>query len=255
VQTIAVTNQKGGSGKTTTAVNLAAALGELRERVLVIDLDPQASASAWFNRASEEKEKGLLEVFTGNVHLSDLVADTDVPGVSIVPASPWLVGIEHTMAGKAGSQTVFRRALAGLRGEFSYVLVDCPPALGFLSVSALGACQSVFVPVEARVMALAGLASLMQTVEWVREQLNPDLALCGILACRVDTRTNLSKDVVARLRERFGALVFKTVIRESVRLAEAPSFHQPITVYAPQSAGAEDHRAAAREFVRRAKKG
>jgi len=135
------------------------------------------------------------------------------------------------------------------------VLVDCPPSLGFLSVAALVACQHVFVPVEAHVMALAGLAALTQTVERVRERLNPDLALSGILACRVDTRTNLAKDVVARLRERFGTLVFETVIRESVRLAEAPSFHQPITTYAPESAGADDHRAAARELVRRAKKG
>jgi chromosome partitioning protein len=260
VQTLAVINQKGGSGKTTTAVNLAAALGELGERVLVVDLDPQASASAWFNRARPSEEKGLIEVFTGNVHLSDLVAETDVAGVSLVPASGWLVGIEKTLAGEVGSETIFRRALARLRGSgraaaYSYVLVDCPPALGFLSVAALAACHQVFVPVEAHVMALSGLAALTHTVETVRERLNPELTLSGILACRVDSRTTLAREVVARLRERFGALVFKTVIRENVRLAEAPSFHQPITVYAPNSPGAADYRATARELVRRATKG
>lgn len=246
MRTIAVTNQKGGSGKTTTAVNLAATLAELQHRVLLIDLDPQGSASAWMNRTNDAR--GLLDVFTGNVHLVDLVTDTDVPGVSLVPASPWLVSIERTMAGEVGAETVFRRALARLPPHWDYVLADCPPAVGFLGVAALAGCQDVLVPVEAHTMALAGLAALLHTVERVRDRLNDALVIRAILACRVDGRTNLAREVVERLRDRFGPLVLTAIIRENVRLAEAPSFHQPITTYAPASAGAEDYRAVAREL-------
>jgi chromosome partitioning protein len=249
MRTIAVTNQKGGSGKTTTVVNLAAALAELRRRVLVIDLDPQASASAWFGQTITDR--GVLEVFTENVHLAALVAKTDVPGVDVIPASPWLMSVEKATAGEVGAETIFRRALGKLPASWDDVLVDCPPSLGFLAVAALVGCREVLVPVEARVMALAGVAALVQTVERVRERLNPSLSIGAILACRVDTRTNLSRDVVEQLRQRFGSLMLQTVIRENVRLAEAPSFHQPITTYAGDSAGAEDYRAAARELVRR----
>lgn len=251
MRTIAVTNQKGGSGKTTTAVNLAAALGELRRRVLVLDLDPQGSASDWFGVTRDPSARGLLDVFTDNVHLADLVAGTDVAGVSVVPASAWLVSIEKQMAGEVGAETILRRAVRRLAADYDDLLMDCPPSLGFLSIAALVAADAVLVPVEARTMALAGLASLVQTVERVRERLNPALVLDALLPCRVDTRTNLSRDVVEQLRERFGPLVLKAVIRENVRLAEAPSFHQPITVYAPESAGGEDYRAAARELVHR----
>lgn len=253
MRTIAVTNQKGGSGKTTTVVNLAAALAELRRRVLVLDLDPQASASAWLGQTTTDR--GLLDVFTDNVHLADLVSDTDVDGIDLIPASPWLLSVEKATAGEVGAETILRRALAKLPASWDDVLVDCPPSLGFLSVAALVGCRDVLVPVEARVMALAGVAALVQTVERVRERLNPALTMTAMLACRVDTRTNLSRDVVEQLRERFGPLMLHTVIRESVRLAEAPSFHQPITTYAGESAGAEDYRAAARELVRRWTKG
>jgi chromosome partitioning protein len=246
MRTLALTNQKGGSGKTTTAVNLAAAMAELRQRVLLIDLDPQASASAWLNRPSTER--GLYDVFTENSRLVSLISETDVPNVSLIPASSWLVNIERAMAGDVGAETLLRRAVERLPADWDYVLLDCPPHLGFLSVAALVAARDVLVPVEAHVMALSGLAALVQTIERVRERLNAELTLRAILACRVDVRTNLARDVVERLRERFGPLVLKAIIRESVRLAEAPSFHQPITSYAPSSAGAEDYRAVAREL-------
>jgi chromosome partitioning protein len=250
LRTIAVTNQKGGSGKTTTAVNLAAALGERGYRTLVVDLDPQHSASSWL--AVVDDGQGLLDVFTGKRTLVELVRKTTAPGVDIVTAGRWLLSVEPTLAVEPGKETLFRRALSRLPADrWSFVLVDCPPSLGLLVISALAACDEVLVPVEAHVMALAGLAALTETVERVRERLNPGLNITAIVACRVDARTNLAGDVVERLRERFGDLVLKAVVRENVRLAEAPSFMQPITLYAPDSAGAVDYRAVAKELVGR----
>jgi chromosome partitioning protein len=251
MRTVAVANQKGGSGKTTTAVNLAAALGEQGHRVLLIDLDPQASASQWFS--VQDDGRGLLDVFTRNTSLSSLTRNTSVEGVDVVPGSPWLANVETVLAGEVGRETLLRHAIASLPPRWAFVLCDCPPSLGLLSLSAFVACSEVFVPVEARTMALSGLAALWHTVERVQERLNPELRVSGLLACRVDVRTNLSRDVVTRLRERFGPLVFNTVIHENVRLAEAPSF-APITVYAPASSGAADYRAAAAEFVARGRK-
>lgn len=250
MRTIAVANQKGGSGKTTSAVNLAAALAELRQRVLVVDLDPQGSASSWLGVA--ESGPGLMDVFKGDkVHVADLAHVTAIDGVSAIAASPWLATAERAVAGEVGAETLLRAAFGQLPRRWDVVLVDCPPTLGFLTVSALVACRELLIAVEAHVMALAGLAALLQTTERIRERLNPQLTIAGILPCRVDTRTRLARDVVERLRERFGPQVFQATIRESVRLAEAPSFQQPITAYAPESAGAEDYRAAARELLKR----
>lgn len=255
MRTIAIANQKGGSAKTTTAVNLAAALAERRLRVCLVDLDPQGSASSWLG-VPPAAGWGLLDALEGhNVHVEDLAHDTAVADLSVLPASPWLATAEKTIAGEVGAETLLRAALArSPRARWDVLILDCPPSLGFLTVSALVACRELLIPVEAHVMALAGLASLLQTVERIRERLNPALDVSAILACRVDTRTNLARDVVARLREKFGPLVMHTVIRESVRLAEAPSFGQPITVYAPTSTGAEDYRAAAGELVKREKR-
>ena len=246
----AVTNQKGGSGKTTTAVNLGAALGERGKRVLLVDLDSQASASSWLGVNDAGKE--ILEVFTEGRDLLSLVRETAAPGVDLIAASSWLVGVEKAMAGEVGGETIFRKALAALpRGRWDFVLMDCPPSLGFLALSALVAAHEVLVPVETRVMALKGMADLVRTVERIQERLNPKLELSAVLACRVDSRTNLSGEVVDRLRSRFGKRVLKAMVRENVRLAEAPSFAQPITVYAPGSAGAEDYRAVAQELLGR----
>lgn len=252
MRVFAAVNQKGGSGKTTTAVNLGAALAEKGRRVLVLDLDPQASASAWLG--VKDGGKGLLEVFTQGAALAPLVKPTAVPNLEVVPSSSWLLGVERALAGEPGAETILRRAIAKLPGRWDYVLLDCPPTLGLLAVSALTAADEVLVPVEAHVMALAGLASLTQTVDLVRDRLNPELAIGAILACRVDMRTNLSREVVGSLRDRFKGLVLKTVVRENVRLAEAPSFSQPITTYAPESAGAEDYRSAAAEILSRGKR-
>ena len=249
MRTLAFVNQKGGVGKTTSAVNVAAALAEEGKKVLLLDLDPQGCASAWCGVQADGK--GLLEVLSGNGSLSDLVAVSAIPGVGVVPASEWLSSADRSLAGEVGAETILRKAVHRLPKRWDFLLVDCPPALGLLVVSSLVACREVFVPVEASTMALGGLARLVQTVDRVRERLNPDLRLAHILAVRVDSRTNLARDVVDRLRERFGDLVLETVVRESVRFREAWSFGKPITTYDPKGTGAEDYRAVSHELLTR----
>jgi len=251
MRTIAVMNQKGGSAKTTTTVNLAAALGMLGKKVLVADLDPQANATGWLGAADG---KGVFEVLTGEKKLLEIVKPSSAAGVDSVPGSAWLAGAERTLAGEVGAELVFRKALERLPEKWDVVLVDCPPAIGLLSISALAACEEVLIPCEAHTMALSGLAGLVQTLERVRERLNPELELAGVLACRVDGRTRLSEEVVATLRDRFGKDVFRTVVRENVRLAECFSFAQSIFDYDPRSTGAEDYAAAAKELIARAAK-
>jgi chromosome partitioning protein len=246
---LAVINQKGGSGKTTTTVNLAAALGERGKRVLVVDLDPQASATFWFGVS--DGGKGLLDVLGDRATLGEQVQATATLGVDLVPSSTWLAGAEKVLAGVAGAETGLRRQVRKLpRDRWDYLLFDCPPSLGLLAISALAAADEMLIPVEAHVMALAGVAQIIKTAEVVRERHNGELELTGVVACRVDGRTRHTQEVVEQLRARFGKLVFKTVIRENIRLAEAWSFAQPITVYDPKCHGAEDYRALAGEVVR-----
>jgi len=248
MRTLAITNNKGGSGKTTTAVCLAAALAELGKKVLVIDLDPQASSSSWLG--VKDEGKGLLGVFTDNGNLAAIVREAP-SGLDVIPSSAWMASAEKSLAGEVGAELLFRKAMRKLPERWDFVFVDCPPALGLLTVSALVAVEEVLVPVEASVLALTGLAQLLRTVEAVKDRLNPELAISAILACRVDYRTNLSQEVERMLREKFGRLVLKTVIRENVRLREAPSFAKPITLYDPRSSGAEDYRAVAEELLKR----
>jgi len=251
MRVIAVTNQKGGSGKTTTAVNLAAALAQLGRRVLVLDLDPQASTSAWLG--VRDGGTGLLDALVAEDggSLAGLIRPASAPGVDLIPASPRLASAERHLAETLGGERILLGLLRALpRDRWHYLLIDCPPALGQLTINALAAAGEILVPVEASTMAVAGLAGLLRTFAQARRHLNSDLAICGIFACRVDGRTLLARDVVAALRETFPELALATAIRESVRLREAWGHAQPIDRFAPRSSGAEDYRCLALEIAR-----
>jgi chromosome partitioning protein len=245
---IAIINQKGGAGKTTTTVSLGAALAERDKRVLIIDLDPQYSATTWL--AIHPVGRGVFDLFaeTEKTQLQDLIQPTTTPNLSLIGSSAWLVGAEKALAAEPGAEIILRDKLSTVENDFEYVLIDCPPTLGVLSVNALTAVNEVLVPVAAQVMNLHGIAQLHQTIELVKKRLNPQLRFAGILACRLDQRTNHGPEIVAKLRSRFPE-TFLTTIRENVKLAECPSMGEPITSYAPSSAGAEDYRALAEELM------
>lgn len=253
MRTIAVAMQKGGSGKTTTAVNLAATLAEAGQRVLLVDVDPQANATSWY--AVHEAGKAMFACLCENARIDTIITKTNTDGVAVAPASTWLVGAERALATEVGAETLLRRRLRDVASHYDVALIDTPPTLGILTVAALVAADQVLVPVAAHVLALNGLAQLLDTIATVRDRLNDRLEVLGIVPCRLDGRTRHGAEVVAELRKRFPAETFVTVIRENIRLAEAPSFGQPITSYDTKSAGADDYRALAGEVLARWGKG
>jgi len=243
MRTVAVANHKGGSAKTTTTVSLAGALGEAGHDVLVIDMDPQGSASAWLG--VPDPDVTVMEAIRGRDPLAHLIYETTAPGVHLVAASPDLVAMDRRS--ETDIALGFMRALEHLPARWDVVLVDCPPSLGYLAIAPLTVCREALIPVEAHYMALAGVTSLVETMEQIRSRLNPSLKLAGVVACRVN-RTTHARAVVARLAHRYPEAIVRTQIRESIRLAEAASFRLPITSYAPDSAGAEDYRSLAVEM-------
>ena len=254
MRTIAVINQKGGSAKTTTSVCLGATLAERGKKVLLIDLDPQFSATTWM--AVHAVGRGVFDLFAEpeKTNLQSLVHPTATPGLSLVGSSAWLVGAEKALSTEPGAETVLREKLTALDHSFDYVLLDCPPTLGVLTVNALTAVSEVLVPVACHVMSLQGLAQLIQTVELVRKRLNPRIQISGIVACRLDNRTNHGPEIVEKLRTRFPETM-ATTIRENIRLAECPSMGEPITSYASNSSGAEDYRSLALELINQEARG
>lgn len=248
MQIIAISNQKGGCAKTTTAVNLAAGLAQAGRSVLLIDLDPQGNASDWLGVA--QGSVGSLEIFTTEQPLSKLMSASSVEGVSVMAASSDLSSLDGVLLSAPQSELVLKRRLATLtQARFDDVLIDTPPTLGVLTLNALSAAEQLLVPVTTQVLSLSGVAQLMQTVEYVRERLNPTLELLGLVASRVDMRTLHAQDIIEALVERFGDKLLKTRIRENIRLAEAPSFKESIFQYRPKSGAAEDYRALTQEVL------
>ena len=245
---IAIANQKGGAAKTTTTVNLAAALAEQGRRILVLDLDPQGNSTDWLGVVSAER--GVFEVLTEQATLAEVVIGSQTAGVDVVPATRALQGIERALAREVGAELTLQRKLrAPDAAGWDYVLIDTPPTLGILTLNGLAAARELIVPVETHVLALAGVAQLVETFIAVRERLNPELAIAGVVACRVDSRTRHSVDVVERLRDTFKGTMYRTEIRENIRLAEAPSFRRSILEYDARSSGAADYRALAQEVL------
>ena len=245
---IALANQKGGVGKTTTAINLAACLAEAGERALVIDLDPQANATSGLGmRANGTSSYDLLD----GASISELAKHTSFPNLDLVPSKPDLAGAVVELAAREDGERYLAQALASGTSQYDFVFVDCPPALGPLTVNALAAADRVLVPVQAEYYALEGLTQLMRSIELIRRRLNPGLGIGGVLMTMVDARTRLAQDVEAEVRRHFGALVFRTSVPRSIRLAEAPSHGLPAIAYDRRSAGADAYWKVAMELVER----
>ncbi len=260
MRSIALINQKGGVGKTTTAVNLGACLAEAGRRVLLVDMDPQANLTSWLlGPASEDLDETVADVLMGKTDLPSVINSVEGAGVSLVPSGIHLSGVERLLAAEMAAETMLKRAFdkAELESgvgdpqfdEYDYILFDCPPSLGLLTLNALAAAREVIIPVQTKVLALNGVANLRRVIGVVRDRLNPALEVTGIILCMTDSRTNLSREVEASARAHFGSLVFRSMIRDNVRVAESPSHFLPITRYASTNAAAEDYRNLCREVM------
>lgn len=247
---IAVANQKGGVGKTTTTINLGAAMAESDKRILVVDLDPQANATTGLGISNRGLQASIYEVILQQTTVGEVICTTEVPNLEVVPSSLALAGAEIELVTAFSREHRLERALETVADDYDVILIDCPPALGLLTVNALVAAQEVLVPIQCEYYALEGLGQLVGNVDLVRANLNPDLKISTIALVMYDARTNLSEQVAEEVRTFFGDKVCRQVIPRSVRLSEAPSFGQPITVFDPTCRGAVAYRQLAKEVLR-----
>ena len=247
---IAIFNQKGGVGKTTTNINLAACLAMKGKRVLVLDIDPQGNTTSGLGISKRELENTVYNVLVDEDYdIKDAVIKTDVKGLDLIPASVDLAGAEVELVQIEGREKALKQGLDKIKDDYDYIFIDCPPSLGLLTINSLAAVDSVLIPIQCEFYALEGVSQLVSTIELVKKSLNPSLEIQGVILSMFDGRTNLSAQVVQEVKKYFGNKVYATVIPRNVRLAEAPSYGLPITEYDPKSKGAEAYMDFAEEFL------
>ncbi|MBR5931565.1 MAG: ParA family protein [Lachnospiraceae bacterium] len=248
-RTIAVANQKGGVGKTTTTINLSAALAEQGKKVLLVDLDPQGNATSGVGVDKRELENTVYELIAGKITLEECLIETDFLNLSVLPANINLSGAEIDLIDMDEREYYLKKILTPIKNNYDFILIDCPPSLNMLTVNAMTAADTVLVPIQCEYYALEGLSQLIHTINLVKRRLNPDLRMEGVVFTMYDARTKLSMQVVENVKQTLKENIYNTIIPRSIKLAEAPSYGMPITAYAPTSPGADSYRLLAMEVI------
>lgn len=248
---LAVVNQKGGVGKSTTAVNLSACLGQLGSKVLLVDLDPQGNATSGFGLNKNQRDLCVYNALLGDASIEQMIEPVEIEHVLVVPATIQLAGAEIELVSAMSRETKLRAILKTVRKDFDFIIIDCPPSLGLLTLNALTAADGLLIPIQCEFYALEGLSKLLDSVRLVKTHLNPDLEVFGVVMTMYDSRTRLAQQVVEEVRDFFGEKVFSTLIPRTVRLSEAPSFGQPVSLYDPSGKGAEAYMNLAKEVIDR----